>query len=47
MTPDLDLIKMERLRREILIESRRFTLQIIAALAVAFAAGAMVGRGWR
>jgi hypothetical protein len=45
---DFLLLKAERLRQEIRYESRRFILQIILALSLAFAAGALVGHYyWR
>ena len=45
---DLLILKADRLRAEIRYKSRRFTLQIILALGVAFGLGAVVGRFfWR
>jgi len=45
---DLLLLKLERLRRQINAEPRRFMVQMAFALALAFAAGAVVGRFfWR
>jgi hypothetical protein len=44
--PEPELLKLERLRRQINIETRRFVLQIVFALAVAFGLGAAFGRFW-
>ena len=44
---DLVLIKIERLRQEIGAENRRFVLQILLALGIAFAAGVLIGKLWR
>ena len=44
---DLAILKAERLRAEIRYESRRFTLQILFALALAFGLGAAAGHYWR
>jgi hypothetical protein len=44
---DLVLLKIERLRQEIRYESRRFVLEILFALVVAFGAGVAAGRLWR
>ena len=41
------MLRMEALRREIDARARVSVLQIVAALAIAFAAGVLVGRGWR
>jgi hypothetical protein len=41
---DLLLLKAERLRQEISAENRRFIWQIIVALAIAFAAGVLIGK---
>ena len=41
---DLAILKAERLRAEIRYESRRFTLQIVLALALAFGLGVLTGR---
>ena len=43
---DLLILKAERLRAEIRYESRRFTLQLLAALGVAFGLGVAYGRFW-
>jgi hypothetical protein len=43
---DLLLLKAERLRAEIRYETRRFILQIVFALAVAFGVGIWFGRAW-
>lgn len=48
MTPDdLSILKAERLRQAIRIEARRFTLQVLLALVLAFGIGVAVGRAWR
>jgi hypothetical protein len=48
VSPDPELLKLERLRRQINAEARRFVLQIVLALVVAFGLGAVVGRFfWR
>jgi hypothetical protein len=44
---DLALLKAERLRAEIRYENRRFVLQILSALALAFALGVAIGHVWR
>jgi hypothetical protein len=45
---DFRILQAERLRAEIRYESRRFTLQILFALVLAFAAGAAAGHVlWR
>jgi hypothetical protein len=44
---DIALLKLERLRRQINREARAFTLQIVAALVVAFVLGYLAGRYWR
>jgi hypothetical protein len=44
---DLAILKAERLRAEIRYESRRFILEILFALAVAFALGVAIGKLWR
>jgi hypothetical protein len=44
---DFRILQAERLRAEIRYESRRFTLQILFALALAFVAGYLVARVWR
>jgi hypothetical protein len=41
------LFRLEQLRRRINAEARRSVLQIIAALALAFALGWALGRFWR
>jgi hypothetical protein len=43
---DLAILKAERLHAQIRYESRRFTLQVIAALIAAFALGFAVGHWW-
>jgi hypothetical protein len=44
---DLNILKAERLRQEIRVENRRFILEILAALALAFGLGAAAGHLWR
>ena len=44
---DFRILQAERLRAEIRYESRRFTLQILLALALAFGVGYLAGRFWR
>ena len=48
MGPETDLLilKAERLRRQINIGTRRFVLQIMFALVVAFGLGVAFGRFW-
>jgi hypothetical protein len=44
---DFRILQAERLRAEIRYESRRFMLQILFALALAFGLGAAAGHYWR
>jgi hypothetical protein len=44
---DLAILKAERLRQEIRVETRKFVLRILLALAVTFGAGVLIGRFWR
>jgi hypothetical protein len=44
---DLAILKAERLRRQINAEARRFVVQIMFALGLAFALGVALGRFWR
>ena len=41
------LLRLEALRRDIDARARRAVLQIVVALAVAFALGVAIGRVWR
>jgi hypothetical protein len=44
---DFRILQAERLRAEIRYESRRFILEILFALALAFGLGAAAGHYWR
>jgi hypothetical protein len=48
MNPEAEqLLRLEQLRRRINADARRAVLQIVVALAVAFAAGVAIGKLWR
>jgi hypothetical protein len=40
-------LRLEELRRRIDLETRRFMMQFIAAIVLAFSLGVWVGRFWR
>ena len=47
MIPDAELLKLERLRRQINAEARRSVMQIVFALGLVFGLGVLIGRFWR